>query len=88
METAAAPARAAYIAPADFAAANGIPVDRVLRMPEVENLTGLKKSALYAAIDKGEFPAGVVLSGNAVGWRLSHVMAWIASRPVATRKAA
>lgn len=34
----------------------------VIRMPEVERRTGLKKSAIYALIQKKEFPAPVKIA--------------------------
>lgn len=57
--------------------------DRILRRPEVQARAGLGRSALYAMIRRGEFPAPVRLTGSAVGWRESDVAAWIDSRPTA-----
>lgn len=54
--------------------------ERLLRLTEVEYLTGLKKSALYAMCKAGKFPAGVKLSARAVAWPLSSVESWIAER--------
>lgn len=60
---------------------NVSPTERILRRPEVEARIGLGRSALYAMIQRGDFPAPVRLTGHAVGWRESEVDAWIASRP-------
>lgn len=61
--------------------------ERLLRRPEVEAVTGLRKSAIYKLMKTGAFPPQVKLSGNspqsAVAWRASDVTAWINSRPVA-----
>jgi prophage regulatory protein len=54
--------------------------DRLLRLPEVESLVGLKKSSLYDAIRAGRFPAPVKLSRRAVCWPASQVQEWISQR--------
>lgn len=59
-------------------------LDRLLRLPEVMFLTGLKKTSVYR-IDG--FPAPVKI-GSSTAWRESEVNAWIASRPTATTKPA
>lgn len=59
-------------------------VDRILRRPEVENRTGLSRSAIYRRIAAGEFPPPRDLGGNAVGWHESAINHWIATRPVST----
>ena len=54
--------------------------DRILRLPEVEAITGLKKSTLYRRMAAGEFPQQVKLGGSscrAVGWLAEEVYAWI-----------
>lgn len=58
-------------------------VDRLLRRKEVEQLVGLKRSAVYQMISAGVFPRPVKLSTRAVAWRESEVEAWIASREAA-----
>lgn len=55
--------------------------DRLLRLPEVEFLSGLKKTSIYQRA--AGFPAPVKV-GGATAWRESEVNAWIASRPSAT----
>jgi len=51
--------------------------DRLIRIKTVCELSGLGKTSVYSIPD---FPKRVVLSRRAVGWRLSEVQAWIASR--------
>jgi len=51
--------------------------DRLIRLPQVCELTALGKSSIYSIPD---FPKRVVLSRRAVGWKLSQVLAWIESR--------
>jgi prophage regulatory protein len=53
---------------------------KILRRPDVEAATGLKRSMIYLLVSRGEFPRPVKLSVRAVGWRDTDVAAWIASR--------
>lgn len=53
---------------------------RLLRRPEVESLTGLKRSALYLRIAAGEFPAPIRLTDTAVAWVESEVLDWVNRR--------
>lgn len=53
---------------------------RLVRRPEVCELTGLPKSTLYDYLQAGTFPAPVRLSARSVAWRLNEVLAWIDSR--------
>lgn len=57
--------------------------DRILRFHAVSALTGLGRTTIYASIKAKTFPAPVKLSPHAVGWRLSDITAWIASRSAA-----
>lgn len=56
---------------------------RLLRRPEVERLTGLKTSAIYAAMKAGTFPRPLPIGMNAVAWISVEVEAWIAQRVLA-----
>ena len=56
---------------------------RLLRLREVEQLTGLRRSAIYAAARRGAFPAPRKLTSVATAWREDEVRAWIDSRPIA-----
>jgi len=55
-------------------------IDRILRRPEVQHVTGLGRSALYLAIQEGRFPRPVKLGPRSVGWRESDVKRWIDER--------
>lgn len=61
---------------------NGI--DRHLRRPQVEALTGLSRSTIYDLMAKGAFPRPVKLTGRAVAWPESAVAAWLAERAEAS----
>jgi prophage regulatory protein len=54
--------------------------ERLLRLPDVEALTGLRKSSIYDAMRRGDFPQPVKLSRRAVCWPESRIHAWIAQR--------
>lgn len=51
--------------------------ERILRIPEVVEITGLSRTTIWRVERKGEFPARVQLSENSVGWRESEVKEWI-----------
>lgn len=54
------------------------PQEKILRRKEVESITGLARSTIYAMVKTGAFPAPVQLgNGHAVGWVASEVSAWI-----------
>ena len=54
---------------------------RLIRLTEVEQFTGLKKSTIYALMKKGGgFPHPVRLTARAVAWREAEIQAWCAAR--------
>lgn len=59
--------------------------DRLLRRREVQEATGLSRTALYRLIAAKDFPTQVRLSTNTVGWLCSEVDTWIAGRVAASR---
>lgn len=58
--------------------------DRLLRLPQVQDLTGFGKSSIYSGVKAGTFPAPVRLSRRAVGWKLSTLEQWISERTTTT----
>jgi prophage regulatory protein len=56
---------------------------RLLRLPEVIELTALSRSSIYAAVSRGTFPAPFRLGARAVGWRHCDIEHWLAERPCA-----
>lgn len=54
--------------------------ERVMRRKEVEKVTGLGRSSLYAAMAEGEFPRQIKLTSKAVGWLESEILSWIRAR--------
>jgi prophage regulatory protein len=62
---------------------DGVRLNRFLRIREVENVTGLRKSAIYVYIAKGKFPRPVPLGedrNSPVGWPDYEIAAWQAER--------
>jgi prophage regulatory protein len=57
---------------------------RIIRLPQVRDLVGLGKSAIYGKIKAGDFPKPVKL-GRVSGWVESEVQAWINSQIMASR---
>ena len=55
---------------------------RILRLKDVQTLTGLSRTMIYDLQAKGEFPHSIKLvqSGRAMGWQYSDVINWIDSR--------
>lgn len=54
--------------------------ERLVRRPEVEKMVGLKRSAIYEKMSKGDFPKPVRIGKRAVAWRLSEIMKWMNER--------
>lgn len=53
---------------------------KLLRLPTVEDRTGLKKSTIYAGVKARTFPAPVRLSARAVAFREEEIDRWISER--------
>jgi len=60
--------------------------NRIIRRPEVETITGIPRSTLYAKIASGDFPAPIKIGERAVGWLESEVHDWLGSRQRSTQK--
>lgn len=52
-------------------------LDRLIRLPELLELTGTSKSTLWRWIRNGSFPPGVRSGPNSVRWRASQVQDWM-----------
>jgi prophage regulatory protein len=53
---------------------------RLIRRPEVERLTGMSRSTIYAKIQDGTFVKPAKLSKRAVAWDYQAVMEWVKER--------
>ncbi|PLX70319.1 MAG: AlpA family transcriptional regulator [Denitrovibrio sp.] len=58
---------------------------RILRRKEVESVTGLCRSSIYAKVEKGIFPKPIKLGTRSVGWIESEINEWLENRIAATR---
>ena len=54
--------------------------ERLIRRPEVEAITGLGRSSIYAMIADGNFPKSVKIGDRAVAWPESDIQEWVANR--------
>lgn len=62
---------------------NDIPIEdlRIIRIRDVIALTGLSRSAIYAAVKTGTFRRQVKLSARSSGWLRGEVVQWVMDRP-------
>lgn len=56
---------------------------RVLRLPAVEEKSGLKRSRIHDLEAQGRFPRRIKLSDRASGWLEHEIDAWLAERMAA-----
>lgn len=56
-----------------------ISTNRLLRLPEVINRTGLSRSVIYERIRQGQFPGQISLGKRAVAWEEGKIDQWIAA---------
>jgi prophage regulatory protein len=61
---------------------------RLLRLNEVKQRTGLSKSSIYNQIADGTFPEPVPIGPRAVAWVEAEIEEWIGNRIAERRKAA
>jgi prophage regulatory protein len=60
-------------------ASNTCPI-HILRLAQVIERTGLKKTKIYELQSEGAFPMRVKITAHAVGWIEHEVQAWLAGR--------
>jgi prophage regulatory protein len=53
---------------------------RILRLAQVIERTGLKKTKIYELQSEGQFPMRVKITARAVGWIEHEVQAWLSGR--------
>lgn len=56
---------------------------RFLRLSQVMERTGFKRTAIYKYISQGDFPKQVALTGRGVAWVESEIIAWQQQRMMA-----
>ncbi|ARU64341.1 AlpA family transcriptional regulator [Histophilus somni] len=52
-------------------------MERILRIKDVCQKTGLPRSTIYARIKQGTFPAQLKLGARSSGWKESELDLWI-----------
>lgn len=57
--------------------------DRIVKLHDCEEVTGLSSSEIYRLMSKALFPKNVQLAGKSRGWKMSDLQTWIAEREVA-----
>jgi len=57
--------------------------DRIIRMKELQLLTGLSRVTIWRREREGNFPQRVRVSAGVVGYRMSEVQRWLAKLEVA-----
>ena len=57
----------------------------LVRMPDVEIASGLKRSAIYKRIADGTFPAPIKITSRCSAWIKGEINEWIAKRIDGTR---
>ena len=54
---------------------------KLLRLPQVQEKVGLKRSHIYLLMKQGRFPKPLQLGPRAVAWRLDELDEWIEQLP-------
>lgn len=60
---------------------------KLLRLPQVMEMTGLRKTKIYELHAEGAFPQRVKITGHSVGWVEAEVQAWLARRVMSSARA-
>jgi len=53
---------------------------RLIRRKEVDQLTGLGRSCIYARMSRNEFPKAIPIGGRLVAWTEEDIHRWIDDR--------
>jgi prophage regulatory protein len=54
--------------------------ERLIRLPQVESLTGLKRAHIYGLARRGQFPRPLKVGARASAWQESLVRQWVQDR--------
>jgi len=58
---------------------------RILRLPEVSQVTGLSRSTIFRLVQAGHFPPSVTLTARTIGWYSTDIETWIAARAATSK---
>lgn len=56
------------------------PLNKIIRLAAVIDLTGLSESSIWRKEKDGSFPKRKRISKRAIGWALSEIIHWIKSQ--------
>lgn len=70
------------------APANVTPLDRLLSLSEVRQVTSFSRSSIYRMVADGMMPAPLKIGASRIAWRSSDLNAWLSTLPKANTKAA
>ena len=57
-------------------------MERILRIKDILEITGMSNSTIYEMIKSNEFPRPKRLGKRAVGWLSDDIKNWLDSRPL------
>ncbi|MBI4006146.1 MAG: AlpA family transcriptional regulator [Gammaproteobacteria bacterium] len=60
--------------------------EAIIRLPIVQQRTGLSRSEIYRREGLGQFPKRVSIGARSVGWVHTEIQAWIEARIKESRK--
>ena len=60
--------------------------NRILKLPEVIQVTGLSRSTIYLRMKEKTFPTHIKLGERSVGWLEEDIQCWIDQRISQSRK--
>lgn len=63
-------------------------IERMLRLPDVCKIVGIKRDGIYKLIRQNRFPQSVKIGMRIVAWPESAIQKWIADRIAESSKAA
>lgn len=49
----------------------------LMRLPEVQKISGLSKASIYRHMKAGNFPSSVRVGGGSVAWRSTDITDWL-----------
>jgi prophage regulatory protein len=59
---------------------------QLLRRTEVEELTGLSRTAIYDRMREGSFPKSIALSPKTIRWVRGEILKWIKEQIINSRR--
>lgn len=62
--------------------------DRILRLPEVQENTGLSRSTIKERMAAKQFPRAIPLGGRLIGWSAREIADWVEERKAQRDQAA